>query len=354
MQQDNINYMRRALSLARRGAGRVSPNPLVGAVLVKKGKIIGEGYHARYGSAHAEINALESASSPVKGATLYCTLEPCSHTNKKTSPCAQRIVREGISKVFIGSLDPNPMVNGKGVSLLREAGIQVEHGILARQNVELNRFYFKHIVSGLPYVTVKIAQTLDGKISKKRTEQNWLTGTMAQRKVHKWRSVYDAILVGGNTIRVDDPQLNVRLVSGRNPLRVIISASLNLPLTAQVFKQDKTNKTIVYTGYRQTGKMDRKEYEFIELLSDEQGLLSLKDVLADLGRRGIASVLVEGGQEIFSQFIYSDLADEVAVFVVPEVWGSGVTTLDNGPELKLKIQRVQALGDDVLLIYRRQ
>ena len=223
-------FLRQCFTLAKKAKGFVSPNPLVGAILVKKGKVIGRGYHKRYGSDHAEVNALKNAKEGVAGSTLYCNFEPCCHTKKQTPPCVPLIIQKKIKRVVISNFDPNKEVNGKGVKQLREAGVEVITDILEDEGKDLNKFYFKYVSEKLPYITLKIAQSIDGKISEAKDKQTWLTGKESINYVHKLRSEYDAVLVGAGTIRTDNPLLNVRTIKGRNPIRIIIDGKLSIPI----------------------------------------------------------------------------------------------------------------------------
>jgi diaminohydroxyphosphoribosylaminopyrimidine deaminase/5-amino-6-(5-phosphoribosylamino)uracil reductase len=347
----DIYYMNKALTLAKYGRGKVSPNPLVGAILVKDGQIIGKGYHRKYGGSHAEINAMESACRPVSGATLYCNLEPCCHIDKKTPPCAQRIIKEKIKRVVIAGLDPNPKVNGQGVRLLKEAGIEVLHGIQQEQHRELNRFFIKHIIHNLPYVTVKIAQTIDAKISNTEGKQTWITCEESVKRVHRWRSWYDAVLVGANTVRTDLPQLNVRAVQGRNPIRIIVSRSLDLP--RDEFYMGKS--TLIFTGEKSVIKFRDPSSRFIRI-NLINGNLPISKILRCISDMGYSSLLVEGGSTIFNQFLFSDLADELKVFIAPVIWGNGIPALNNinKPPRKYILQNMERLDQDILLTYRKR
>jgi len=353
----DIFYMRRALQLAKKGAGKVSPNPMVGAVIVKDGRIIGAGYHEKYGAPHAEVNAIESATESVTGATLYSNLEPCCHLNKKTPPCAQRIVKEKIKRVVIAGMDPNPHVNGKGIQFLRKSGLTVDTGVLEKENSDLNRFFIKFMQTGHPYVTVKIAQTLDGRISKNKFSQSRITNTKSERLVHKWRSQYDAVLVGANTIRVDNPQLTVRHNRGRNPLRVVISGSLNIPETSRILTKDLISDTLIYTA----DTKNKKKYNILRdaganLIDIQNNHLSLYKILQDLAEKGVASLLVEGGQEIFTWFISSGLTDEISFFIAPIIYGEGpkfYSTEGYDFTNEYFLYKVQKIDSDLLCIYRK-
>ena len=355
----DIKFMRRTLQLAQKGSGFVSSNPMVGAVIVKNGKVIGEGFHQRFGEAHAEINAIESASQPVRGATLYCNLESCCHRNKKTPPCIPRIIREGIKRVVIASLDPNPEVNGKGVEFLRNAGIVVETGIMQEESDELNRFFFKYITTMLPYVTLKVAQSIDGKITEKIGEQTWLSAKASQLLVHKWRSAYDAVLIGANTVKIDNPQLTVRYVAGRNPIRVVLDGNLTLNAKYRLFHADYSSKTIVISQGNQDKKRIKRykglNCEVISIPGGSNNRIPIKDILRVLVQKNITSILVEGGQQIFSQFISQECVDEIAVFIAPKILGRGLSTFDlenTDMGRDFKLIRYEECGADVLLTYR--
>jgi diaminohydroxyphosphoribosylaminopyrimidine deaminase / 5-amino-6-(5-phosphoribosylamino)uracil reductase len=351
-------FMRRALRLAGKGAGFVSPNPMVGAVLVKNGKVIGEGYHEKFGQAHAEVNAIESASSPAKGATLYCNLEPCCHVNKKTPPCAQRIIKEKIARVVIASQDPNPAVSGNGISLLEQAGITISSGLFDKENRELNRFFFKHMLTGFPYVTLKIAQTLDGKIALNKGAQTWITNQKSQKLVHSWRSEYDAILVGGNTVRVDNPALSVRHVKGRNPKRIILSNTLNFDLSAHVFTDEHAAMTIVLTTEDEKSERYKKLAGMGINIHSIQNLKFISDkILKIFTQYYIASLLVEGGQQMFSQFLSSGSVDEVQIFISPKIFGQGISAFSEGSTVLIEnyfLFNKRVLDSDVLLTFRKK
>jgi diaminohydroxyphosphoribosylaminopyrimidine deaminase/5-amino-6-(5-phosphoribosylamino)uracil reductase len=349
--KSDFNYMNRVFMLAKKGSGKVSPNPLVGALLVKEGQIIGEGYHRRAGDKHAEIDAIESATVPVAGATLYCNLEPCCHLDKRTPPCAQRIINERIQRVVIAAMDPNPKVNGRGIALLKQAGLYVTYGVQEERCRELNRFYNKYITEGVPYISVKIAQTLDGKISASAGRQSWISCPESVKQVHRWRSSYDAVLVGAQTVRSDRPQLSVRNVLGRDPKRIIISGSLDLQ--QEEFYRD--DNTLIFTGEKSHLKFRDPSSSIIRITESRDGTLSMKKILAYLAKIGCTSILVEGGRTIFNQFIFSGLADELLIFIAPLIWGNGIPAVSagNGESRKYFLYRMQRSGQDVLLRYRK-
>lgn len=406
-------FMKRAMTLAERGRGFVSPNPVVGAVLVRKGKIIAEDWHRKFGEGHAERNLLEGATIGKQGTietmgkksrkdhvheddVLYVTLEPCCHTNKKTSPCTDIILESGVRKVVVGLLDPNPEVSGKGVAMLRRKGVEVvvmldESGIWNLESwrnsrfkiqdskfrsvfselVWQNRFFFKWVRKGLPWVTLKMAQSLDGRIGKDRGQQLWLTGKESIAHVHQMRAQYDAILVGVKTVIADNPMLTVRdaplrpltTFKGNRPTRaslnkqptaVILDAALSTPLTSNVVRPG----TLIFCGRQFRRRKGRKEQLtdkgciVLEADTDAQGFLNLREILAELAARGIASLYVEGGSTIWSSFIREGLADELMVYYAPKFLGDGVTTLDfEGESLKLKFREMKVLGADIFVNY---
>ena len=331
MNRDEL-YMRRALELAKEGAGYTSPNPMVGAVIVKEGRIIGEGYHPRFGEKHAEVMAIENASESVEGATLYCNLEPCCNTivGKKTPPCSLRLIHEKIKRVVIATLDPNPFMQGHGVARLREAGIEVTVGVLAEEATFLNEHYFKFIQTGEPFVHLKIAQTLDGRIATRNGDSRWITNESARRMVHQWRATHDAVLVGIGTVLKDDPQLTVRHVEGRQPWRVVLDTHLRIPLTARLVSDDWRQRTIIIHGSNADAtKRARLQQQGVSLITVPvtDGMVSLPDVLAALKERNIASVLVEGGHTVFTRWIQQGLFDKLSVFIAPKLLGEGIPAI---------------------------
>jgi len=350
-------YINRCFKLARKGAGNVSPNPLVGSVLIKNRKVIGEGWHKKIGEAHAEVDVVKNAKGKVYGSTLYCNLEPCCHTNKKTPPCAPFIIRNKIKKVVISNLDPNPEVNGKGVKRLREVGIEVITGALEDEGNEVNKFYFKFVKEKLPYITLKIAQSVDGKISLSNKEQTWLTGKLSVKYVHKLRSEYDAVLVGAGTIKTDNPLLTVREVKGRNPKRIIIDGKLRIPTESNVIKNAKSTETWMLTSTVSPKKkieiLLKKGVKIFQLQTDKNKRLNIEGVLKELANQEITSVLVEGGSEIFSQFIEKELFDELIILQSPKILGKGIGYYNFKKMKKLQLMDVEKLGNDIKLVYRR-
>lgn len=350
-------YLKKTFALAKKGKGYVSPNPLVGSILVKNGNIIGEGWHQKFGEAHAEINAINSAKDSVSGATLYCNLEPCCHLNKKTPPCVDRIIKEGIQRVVVSNLDPNPEVNGKGLEKLKNAGIEVKSGILEEEGKQLNRFFNKYISKKNPYVTIKIAQTLDGKIAPAVGKQEWLTCSASNKVVHKWRSEYDAVLVGAGTVLTDNSQLTVRHVSGRDPYRVILDGRLCVDRHNSIFDNENPEKTIIITSTKSDqSKIDQlllMGIRIIKLDTSFNNKIRIAHVLAELGKMGISSILVEGGSQIFSQFISQNYFDDIKVFITPKYFGKGVPALSGNiaKSTRLKLINHQQIDKDILLTY---
>jgi len=355
---NNIKYIEQCFNIARKGLGHVSPNPLVGALIVKNGKVIGRGYHKKSGEAHAEVNAIKNAAENVAGATLYCNLEPCCHTNKKTPPCVPLIIKSKIKKVVISNLDPNEEVNGKGLKQLADADIEVVKGVLGEEGKEINKFYFKYITKKLPYVTLKIAQSLDGKISEYRHKQTWLTGKESVKYVHRLRSEYDAVLVGANTIKVDNPLLTVREFKGRNPLRIIIDGKLSIPLSSRILNNNEPEKTWIFTSSNSNKKklkqIENRGVKAFSVKSSANKKIDLKSVLKELAKNKVTSVLVEGGQEIFSQFFNQKLFDELIVLQSPKILSKGISGFNSKRLNKLQLLKEDKLGNDNKLVYVRK
>lgn len=336
------SLMRECLTLARRGAGAVSPNPMVGAVLFQNGKIIGKGYHKKFGFAHAEIEAIRNSRSSLKGATLVVNLEPCTHFGK-TPPCVDEIIAQGISTVIIGNKDPNPFVAGKGMAKLKRAGINVTVGVLPDECQKLNETFFKHIVQKIPFVTLKAAQTLDGKIADTKNVSQWISGEESRTYVHQLRGEYDAVLVGAGTVLADNPLLTVRNVQGRNPHRIILDGNFRTELKHKIYKLNSEARVFLFISSNEFRSQKNKVQTFlrhgievIPLKSGVHGKIDIGAVLVFLGKQNITSVLVEGGASIFSQFIEQRLADKVLVFVAPLILGQGKETISFSKTLSLK------------------
>ncbi len=359
-----MDYMKHALSLARLALGSSSPNPAVGAVIARDGVIIGQGYTQPPGSAHAEVVALRQAGHRAEGATMYVTLEPCCHFGR-TPPCTQAIMEGGIAEVHIATLDPNPLVSGQGKAALDDAGIKTKLGEHEQEARELNEAYIKFITTGLPFVTAKFAMSLDGKIATGTGDSKWISGEESREYVHQLRGAVDAIMVGVNTVIADDPQLTARdSVEGgerKQPIRVIVDSKARTPPTAQVFRQP--GKIIVATTpaapSAQTKKLKEAGAEVLELppFSPDEGLVDLGELLAELGRRQITGVLVEGGGTLLGSFFEQGLVDKVIVFIAPVIIGGAEARLAVGGKgaeritdaLRLSHVKVERFGDDVMI-----
>lgn len=333
------HFMQRALELALLGVGHVSPNPRVGCVIVYDGKIIGEGWHQKYGQAHAEVNAIQSVKEKdlLPMSTMYVTLEPCSHFGK-TPPCADLIVEKKIRKVFIANLDSNPLVAGKGIEKLRQAGIEVETGLLEKQARDLNKRFFTFIEKQRPYIILKWAQTADGFIAQSNYESKWISHDLSRQLVHKMRSEEDAVLVGARTASHDNPKLNVRDWTGRNPVRIVIDRFLRLPQSLHLF--DRSQPTVVYNVLK------HKEHDHLIFarISEEN---FIHELLTDMHRRKIQSVIVEGGAQTLGFFIQQGLWDEAYVFISPRTFEKGIVA----PAIHGRLDKSSRLGDDLLNVY---
>lgn len=322
----HINYIRHALALARLAEGRTSPNPLVGAVIVKNGQVVGEGYHHRAGEPHAEIEALRAAGDSARGATIYVTLEPCAHYGR-TPPCTEALIAAGIAEVYYAVGDPNPRVNGKGHAQLEAAGVIVHNGPCEDEAHELNRPFFKHMMTGRPFVTAKFAMSLDGKIATRSGDSRWITNSASRQRAHQLRNVTDAILVGAGTVLADDPQLTTRFDSDdiRHPLRIIADSRGRVPLSAQLFDPTLPGQTVVATTDAthpaHCADLSARGVEVWRLPSDAQGRVSLTALLDEIGRRGMLTLLVEGGSELLGAFFCEGLVDRVWAFVAPLIIG---------------------------------
>ncbi|WP_069130603.1 bifunctional diaminohydroxyphosphoribosylaminopyrimidine deaminase/5-amino-6-(5-phosphoribosylamino)uracil reductase RibD [Rhodohalobacter halophilus] len=337
-QNDNV-WMQRALSLAVKGLGYVSPNPMVGCVIVsKEGDVIGEGYHERYGKAHAEVNAVRSVKdeSKLKDATVYVTLEPCSHQGK-TPPCAPMLAKLPIERVVVAMKDPNPEVNGGGLDILRENGIQVETGILKNEAEKLNEKWIHALETSMPFVTLKIAQTADGYVAAPNGDSSWISCKESRQMVHRWRSEDDAVMVGRNTALYDNPQLTVRHVEGRQPKRIVLDGPYELPKNLNLFSDSFEEKTIIITHNKKKAEEDvdpmlkmLKSNYFrgqVVVTGIEDGHIDLREAFSRLYKMGIHSVLVEGGQQLSSALMKQNLVDRLQLFIAPKLLGGGSKSL---------------------------
>lgn len=352
------DYMRQALRLAHRGLGRTSPNPMVGAIIVKGNQIIGKGYHHHYGGKHAEINAIENAREDTGEATLYVTLEPCCY-HGKTPPCVEAIIQNNIGKVVIGTLDPNPRVSGQSVEILRQQGIDTRVGVIEEECRSLNEAHFKYMATGIPLVTVKFAQTLDGRIATVTGNSQWISSAESQRLAHRLRTLNDAVMVGVGTILADNPQLTVRLVKGRNPTRIILDSGLRIPLNAKVLTNQESATTIMAATSgaddERLSALRRMGIEVLVIREDEQGEVDLRHLLGILGQRGISSILVEGGAETITSLLRLNLVDRLVVIVAPKLMGKGIEAVgelnitDVSQTLKLSYSRTYRVGEDLVI-----
>lgn len=314
-------YMQLALEVAKKGMGHTSPNPMVGCVVVKDGKIMTDGYHEEYGKFHAERNALMKCEDDLTGADLYVTLEPCCHQGN-TPPCTDIIIERGIGRVFIGTLDPNPLIAGKGVQILRDHGIEVETGILEKECLEFNEIFFHYITTQLPYVAMKYAMTMDGKIATFTGDSHWVTGEEARHHVHQLRKRYSAIMVGIGTVLVDDPMLNCRIEEGVDPVRVICDSHLRIPMDSQIVKTAKEIPTIVAYATGDEEKEKQLREAGVDLIhSDENGTVDFVSVMEELGKRKIDSVLIEGGGTFHGTVLKSGMVQRIYCYIAPKLIG---------------------------------
>lgn len=359
--KDDRTWMQRAVREARKGLGRTSPNPCVGAVVVKDNRLIATGFHHKAGTPHAEVHALLAAGKKARGATIYVTLEPCNHTGR-TPPCTEAILAGGIKRVVVGMLDPNPLVAGGGCKFLAAQGIEVSQGVLADECLGLNRPFLKHVTTGLPWVIMKAGMSLDGKLALPSGQCAWLTNEQSRRQVHRLRDRVDAILVGCNTALCDDPALTTRLPGrrGKDPLRVILDTTLRLPPTAKVLQQSSLAPTWIFCGAKADAGRAAALVEagavLKEVRQNAAGQLDLGAVLCELGRAQITTLLVEGGSRVHGAFLRSKLVDEVNIFVAPIFIGAdGVPLLDTlglhnvADAPRFNPTRVRRFGADVLI-----
>jgi diaminohydroxyphosphoribosylaminopyrimidine deaminase/5-amino-6-(5-phosphoribosylamino)uracil reductase len=322
----DIEYMRQVLSLAEKGRGRTKPNPMVGALVVKKGRVIGQGHHAAAGKAHAEIVALKMAGPAAKGATLYLNLEPCCHTGR-TGPCTDRIIQAGIGRVVFAVKDPDPRVNGRGARILRKAGIEVTSGVLKREAVLLNDVFFGYHRRRRPFITLKSAQTIDGRIATSSGDSRWITGVPARRFAHTLRAEADGLIVGMGTVRSDNPRLTTRHVAGGNPYRIVVTTSLKFPRHCHLLNDNEDYLTIVAGPARQVdvfARRCRNRLIFWRLATDKSGRVKIADLVARADEFGMRSVLVEGGAELATSFWKAGLVDKYIAITAPRLLGAGI------------------------------
>lgn len=366
---DNEQYMRRAIKLAKLGAGKVNPNPLVGAVIVKNGQIISEGYHMVYGDLHAERNAFKNLknSEDAKGAEMYVTLEPCCHHGKQP-PCTEAIIEHGISRVYVGSNDPNELVAGKGIQILRDAGIEVVTEFLKDECDAINPVFFHYITTRTPFVLMKYAMTLDGKIATRTGHSQWISGEESRARVQQTRNALKGIMVGIGTILNDDPRLTCRMDGGRNPIRIICDSKLRIPLSSNVVSTAKEVSTIVATvephaEYNRFWNEQKAELEVsgVEVLvvKERDGRLDLRDLMIKLGEKQIDGILLEGGSTLNYAALQEGIVNRIEAYVAPKIFGgAGFYTPVGGEGVELatealgcKLISTEQIGQDILLTY---
>jgi diaminohydroxyphosphoribosylaminopyrimidine deaminase/5-amino-6-(5-phosphoribosylamino)uracil reductase len=360
------HFMTLALRLAAKGRGKTSPNPMVGALVVKNGRIVGRGYHHGPGQPHAEILALTQAGSRANGATLYVTLEPCCHLHKRTPPCAPVVIQSGVRQVVVAMIDPNPSVKGQGIAALRRAGIMVTTGTAQEEAAQLNRAYLHWVRTGRPYVILKAGMTLDGKVATAKGESRWITGPRARQEGHRFRSQVDAVVVGVGTVLHDNPTLTARLsdrplkLASRQPLRVVLDSKLRTPMTARICAKQDQAKTLIVTTSRASQlrfrPFERAGVEVVSL-STKNGRVSLPALMTVLGKRGITSVLIEGGSTINAAALRAKLVNRVLLYLAPTLLGGQDAMAvigDRSPErlaqaLTVHHVTVRRIGNDMVV-----
>ncbi len=351
---NDAEYMAITLELAAKATGRVSPDPLVGAVIVNDGEVVGTGYYAEYGAPHAEASAIREAGDRCKGGTIYTNLEPCGHFGKNP-PCADAIIRVGIRRVVAAIHDPNPKVDCKGFAKLRAAGVDVEIGLMEDEAKELNEPFLKFVTTQLPYVVLSIAQTSDGRIAQPDGHSQWITCKESRTEVHRMRATYDAVMVGANTVRVDNPQLTVRHVDGRHPKRIIVAGSKLLPQDFNVFTDNEKARTIVACTPDQTEHYSRFDGVTVwEIDRSSDGYPSLTGILMRAARERIASILLAGGSALTSSFLVHKLIDKIHIFTAPIILGTGLPSVqDIGTDgldrsIRIRDAKYKQVGDDIV------
>jgi len=361
MKQDHLKYMRLAMKLALKGEGKTSPNPMVGAVVVKGNTIVGQGYHRKAGLAHAEVAALDAAGKKARGGRLYVTLEPCAHFGR-TPPCVNRILQSGIKEVCVGMIDPNPRNNGKGIELLRQQRVRVEVGFMEEELRRMNEVFIKYITTGLPFVTVKVAQTLDGKIATSNGESKWITSDISRAYSHRIRKEFDAIMVGINTVLRDNPRLDAWF-STQHPIKVVVDSQLSTPAHAQLFSGRQ--RVILATLPAKPGQETENrgilspKAQILEV-REKDGQVNLKDMLKKLAQQGIVSIVVEGGGTLIGSLFDERLVDRLMVFIAPKiiggkdapgsVMGKGIVRIDKA--IRVKDMALRRFGEDYLFTGR--
>ncbi len=353
--ENDAIFMRQALDLAEQGIGRTSPNPMVGSLVVRDGVVLGRGHYGEYGGQHAEPQALREAGDRGRGAELYVTLEPCCHQGS-TPPCTDAIIASGIVRVHVAMTDPDRRVSGKGIERLRAAGIAVETGLLEEEARELNAAYIHHRTTGQPFVLLKLAQTLDGRIATRDGQSQWITGDAARKRVHLMRSRADAVLVGIDTVLADDPRLTVRHVDGRQPRRIVLDSRARTPLDACILNGDAP-ATVCVTEAAPADRIDGLKGAGAKVLVMEggDGSVPVDPLKSALGRAGIVTLMVEGGSRVAASFLREKAVDRIACFVAPRILGAGIPTIaglqldDLSKAIDLNDAQVERLGGDFLI-----
>lgn len=352
--------MERAIELAKRARGFTSPNPMVGAVIVKDGRVIGEGYHERCGELHAERNALASLTESAEGATIYVTLEPCCHYGK-TPPCTEAIIEHKLAKVVIGSRDPNPLVSGKGAAILRKAGIEVVEDFMREECDAINPIFFHYITTKRPYVAMKYAMTMDGKIATRTGASKWITGEATRNHVQTLRHAYKGIMVGIGTVLADNPMLNCRMQGGIDPVRIVCDTHLRIPMDCQIVQTADTIETILATSTNEKEKIDQLIKKGVQILQipEKDGCIDLNLLMQTLGGKGIDSILLEGGGRLNDSFLREKLIQKAYVYLAPKIFGGedaktpvegiGISLPEQSANFKL--QQIQQIEEDILLEY---
>ncbi len=354
-------YMKQALELAWKGIGFVNPNPMVGAVIVKNGRVIGRGWHEYYGGPHAEINAIKDAKGNTENATIYVNMEPCSHYGK-TPPCFLEIIRNKFSRVVIGCMDPNPLVAGQGIELIRNAGIEVESGIMEKEVKELNEVFFKFISTRMPFVVMKTAMSLDGKIATRTGDSKWISGEKSRKRVHELRNQYSGIMLGINTVIKDDPVLNIRTINGntKNPIRIVVDSKARISLKAKIINSPEIAQTIIaVTAKAPDEKLSQLREKGIRVIvCPEQNIrVNLRFLMQELAKQNIDSILLEGGGTLNFEAMHQGIVDKVIVFIAPKIIGGaeaitpvegmGISRLGNAIELE-NLKTIQS-GQDIMV-----
>ena len=350
----DTQYMRMALKLAEKGSGKTSPNPMVGAVIVKNGKIVGSGYHRQAGDRHAEVFALQQSSKNNKSATLYVNLEPCCHFGQ-TPPCTEEIIKSGIKRVVCAMVDPNPKVKGKGIEILKKNKIKIEVGLLEEEAKKLNEAYIKYMTTGLPFVILKWASTLDGKIATVDGDSKWISNDQSRKFAHKLRSQVDAVLVGVDTMIKDDPELNTRLVKGKNPVKIILDTKGRMSLNSKIVSNAKSERTILATVCADKERFKNSNLGVWKLKENQKGQVDLLALLKKAGENKITSILVEGGQKVLTSFMQDKLVDKVYCFMAPKIIGKGLDAVAElgirkiSDSVHLKNVEIKKIEDNVLI-----